>query len=644
MTKRKRKKKVADTFNTTKLDKKSLSLGKVDEEKIVKQLKENADDSWEFMQPLRSTWDEKEALLICKLKDEISTDEAVESGVFDPRLATIVFERTARVMAQPAKGKAYATSKNDIGKNKLMNLLRDYHYKHASYWRSMLIKERILDLFSLVYGTMFALTAWVIRDDHIGPEMIPWPIRMCWPQPSATSIDECEWFQLGAMKSVEWLKRQPRENKDGTGWRNIDKLIEAMGKKTSGDVKPSEQRSYIEEQYYATSERGSEYFPKVEIRTEYRKDRWYTYAPKYGILLRVMKNPYGEAKNDFYGKLPIIAKDAFPLMDSIIGLGEFERGKTLQYALNSLWNLYLDGVKYSIFPPIHMNPKNVVRSSIKWGAGEKWLMKNPGVDVQMMRMTPQGLQTFQSTYSFLLSAIMNQAGTTDVSKPMRVEPTLGKTPQAIRFMAARESARDEWDRVMMEETIKAREERWIDMIVKKMEKPVIMRIFGPEVEEIAQEYPDVVEFFDKKWGYGSLRISKEKIQAKYDFELETGSTMKKDIEGEQHNISQILGLVLKNPQIIAALREKGKDLDIGELFKRWIIAGGIKDYDRIIVDFQTKQQPGGMPGQPGGGQIPPEALGQMANEIERQAETLSAAQEMVGGVKAIPPMPGGRYG
>ena len=40
----------------------------------------------------------------------------------------------------------------------------------------------------------------------------------------------------------------------------------------------------------------------------------------------------------------------------------FERGKSLQFALNSLWNLYLDGVKMSIFPPIQMVADDVVPS------------------------------------------------------------------------------------------------------------------------------------------------------------------------------------------------------------------------------------------------------------------------------------------
>jgi len=523
-----------------------------------------------------------------------------------------------------------------------------------------------MDLYSLVYGTMFALCSWVVREGYIGPEMIPWPIRMCWPQPSVTSLDECNWFQLGAMKSLDWIKGRPKDDGSGNGWRNIDKLISSLkdDKDIAGDVKPDELRSYIEEEYFQYMEGSVLSSPKVEIRTEYRKDRWLTYAPKYNILLRAMKNPYADEKNDWYGDLPVIAKDAFPLMDSIIGLGEFERGQTLQYALNSLWNLYLDGVKYSIFPPIHVQSTgNVTRSSIKWGAGEKWLMKTPGKDVVQMQLSPQGLNTFQSTYQFLLSAILNQAGTTDISTPSNVDPTMGRTPQAVRFQVARESARDEWDRVMMEEMIVQREKRWINMIVKKLEKPVVIRLFGPEAEQIAQEYPDMLEFFDEKDKYGAIKATKEQIQATYDFIPESGSTMKPDLEGEQATLDNLLQIIIKQPAILQIMREKGKDIDFAELMKRQLIARGVKDYDKIITEYQQPMQ--GMMGQPQPGLGQQQLIGkqagegqmqQMAGQINQAANEPSptaledlAAQiqnsinqpstELIGGRSGIPVMP-----
>jgi len=575
LNKKQREKRVTERFHAAK------EVGAIKERKLRDELGEHASDAESHLVSIRSTWDEKEALLICKLKDEISTEGSVHSQVFDPRLSTVVFERAARVMARNPKGKVFAVSKNDMGKSKLMNLLISYYQKNANYWHPMLVKCRMMDLYSLVYGTMFALVPWVVdpRKDYIGPEMIPLPIRSCFPQPSATSVGDSDWFQVSSMKSVKWLEQQAKMSKK---WKDIDKLKTlSLGNSGdgSGDTKPSEQITYVESEWYGGEPPTDSAFPRVELRTEYRRDRWVTFAPAYdNLVVRDIKNPYDN------GELPIVAKYAWPLMDSIIGLGEFERGKTLQYAVNSLINLYMDTVKYSIFPPLHINAKDVVDTTIKWEPGAKWLMKRPGEDVRQMRLSPQGLNTFQSTYSFLISALMNQAGTTEISSPGATETTLGRTPQAIKMIAGRESARDEWDRTMMEQTLTQVYSKWTTMIVKKMERGVVTRVFGQEAKEIQKDYPDLMEFFDKKQKYGSLKITKKAIDAKYDFEIETGSIMRPDLDAEQQNVGAILGLVLKNPAILEAVREKGKDIDIGELFKRWMIAGGVKDWDRVIVE------------------------------------------------------------
>lgn len=600
--------------------------------KLQDECRKHLDDSTDQFADLRESWDDKEAMLVCALQDEVSTDEStVKSQVFDPRLSTIVFERAARVMAQNPQGKAFPVSVNDIGKSKFMNLLLEYYTNNANYWHSMIIKLRIMDLYSMVYGTMFGLVPWMVNEktDYIGPEFVPLPIRSCFPQPGATSINDSDWFQVSSMKSIEWLDKQE-------GWINIDELKKQVNgtkeetNRGKGDTKPDDQKSFVETEWYPTELSGDKTFPKVWLQTEYRRDKWITFAPNYGnLIVRKIDNPFDN------NELPIVAKHAFPLMDSIIGLGEFERGKTLQLAINSLINLYLDGVKYSIFPPVHVDPTSVIQSSIKWGAGEKWLMKHPGQDVQMMAMSPQGLETFNSTYGFMVSALLNQAGSTSISQPANTEQLMGRTPQAIRAAAARESSRDEWDRVMMEDSIKSVYSKWIQMIVKKQDKKVAVRVFGEEAKKLTQDYPDVAEFF-QEGNYGIANIGKEQLAPKYDYELDSGATLKKDTEAESQAITEVLGLVLKTPQVIQAMQVKGKDLDIGELFKRWVISKGIKDYDKIITDFQPTGQMMGQPGQispPNGqaisGQVAP-ATPQPTFQDQDIARTFQTVQEMMG--------------
>jgi hypothetical protein len=386
------------------------------------------------------------------------------------------------------------------------------------------------------------------------------------------------------------------------------------------------------------SEQGDKAFPQVECFTEYRCGLWITWANQHvdpktqkNYLLRVVNpdRPYDEM-------LPIVAKHCFPLLDSPIGLGEFERGKTLQYALNSLINLYLDGVKYSIFPPLAINPDNVVPSSIKWGAGERWFMNSPNQDVQPVNLSPKGIQTFNETYSFMLSALYNQAGTSEVNQTSKTESGLGKTPQAVRLQATRESARDEWDRFMMEETISEVMRRFMLLYAYKQETKVTMRLFKKEIEDIEKTAPDVMQLvrkfksgergiieFDKS-ALGDKAKGKKNAEVNpvdWDYEMETGSTTRPNLESDQENITAILKAVLENQGINESLAKQGKQVDIGELFKQWIIAGGRKDADTIIIPLKAEEQvkPNVVPGQPApeaapapGGEIPPEIAAAMA--------------------------------
>jgi len=619
-----------------------------EEQALLDECQQHEADSYKWLATKRDTWDDKEAMLVCSLEDQISGD--TKSQVFDPVLSTIVFERAARVMAQNPSGKAYAVSKNDVGKNLLMNLLLKYYRNNANECYSHLVKLRMMDTYSPVYGSFFALVPWRIdeRSGYIGPELTLIPIRDVRPQPGRKSVGESDWFGVKSLVSLSWLLEQ---QKTFPGiWRNADSLAaEIRSKKSEGDTQRAsakEERSYIEREWWP-SLIGDAKYPSVEIVTEYRRDRWITWAPKQvdpktsrPWVLRVLKEPYPE------GMLPIVEKHAFPLLDSIIGLGEFERGQTLQLAINSLINLYLDGVKYSIFPPLHINPDNVIPSSFKWGPGERWYMNNPNKDVQPMALSPQGLQTFQSTYGFMLAAIQNLAGSTQVTKMEGVEPAVGKTPEAIKYMSYRESARDEWDRFMMEDTIDQIYTRWIALITNKLERPQVIRIFESEIEEIQEIYKDekILEVF-KSGKRGNAQIDKSQFiengePVKFDFELETGSTMKKNLDEERAIFGGMLTELVSNPRFLEEVRVKNKDIDIGELFKRYLIASGVKDWDRILIEPEQMLQKEGVVGKTAGGAVPQVSgpqTPQMPSARFNDADIAMAAEQILGGIGGIPP-------
>lgn len=559
---------------------------------LVRDAEVNLANSDAYMSTLRGTWDEKEALLVGDPFDSGSNN--AKSKISDPRLATIVLERSARVTYQLPQGEAMAVSDDDMGKNMLMNLLLTYHKRKANEQMSLLMKLRLTDLYSLVYGSMFGLVPWRVnkKKKYVGPEYNVLPIRDVFPQPGVP-LEEADYCTVTTRHSIQWLKDQNDETWDQEA---IARIAEYMKKKedtgTADDNYGSvEKTSYVERMRFPHLT-GSKTAPRLELAHEYHGDQWITWAPRIpGVdgatseIIRVAKSPY--LKN---GLLPVVKKDCFPLLDSVIGLSEFERGKTLQYAMNSLINLYMDGVKYSIFPPLHINWNNAMLSTIKWGPGEKWLMKNPNRDVQAMQnINPQGINTFQSTYGFLLASLNSQAGTTDTSVNALADPSVGRTPLAIKTLKQRENTRDAWDAFMMDNFVESIMNRWVPLINEKMPAKQIMRLFGSEVESIEAKYPDVLELLqNKKNKDGRYRVDPidVKNEAGYDYYHEASSTMKPQADIEAEEITSVIDMI-KDPGVREMLAAEGKQVKVGNLMQQLLEKTSIKKPDEIIVAVST---------------------------------------------------------
>ena len=581
---------------------KKAEVGKSRNDILLDECQAHEEASYKSLETIRDGWDAKEAIHLVKVEDKLSKE--TPNRIFDPILPEMSLERTARVMAQNPTGKAWAVSKNDVGKNILMNHLHKHWRGNANAKWSHLIKLRMLDYYSSVYGSMFGVVPWWVdlNNGYIGPELFPVPMRNARPQPGKVSPDESDRFGVKDRVSIQWLLEQ-----DAEVW-NMDEILALMRElrddEDEGDYPITDvhdAQSYVENELYPTKP-GDKAFPQIDIFTEFRDELWLTWAPRRenkdksrAYLLRVVENGYPE------GMLPIVKKDAFPLIDSMIGLGDFEKGMSLQLAVNSLWNLYLVGEKQRIFPPLHIDPNSVVPSSIKWGlnagAGERWFMNRPNVDVQTMKFGNEGQNSFQSTYGYLQSGIFNLFGSTQVSQPQGAAGDLGgKSPEAIKRRAFKESSRDEWDRFMMEETIKSIYKRWTALGVENLDIPTTVRIFGAEIKDLQAAFPDedILEVFDSK-KRGNVTITKDKFldidedgnvsPVQFDFELDAGSTLKKNPEEEAEFLQALLDTLLAKPELVKAIEAKKKTIDFAELVKRILMGSPVKDWDRILVEL-----------------------------------------------------------
>lgn len=529
----------------------------------------------------RLKWDDMEEMFLGILNDQISSK--TKSQVVDPRLTNHLIDRSARVMSQMGSGRLKPISENDQGGSLLLNLiLEKYVNKNANAQYDLLTKYRMVDMYSGLYGNFFAFIDWDVKPNgYAGPDMWLLNMRDVFPQVGATSLNSSDHIIIRSWKSIEFFRDLAKRKPEG--YKNLDKIVTAL-EKIAGDStnKDQDKKDVREDREYpdqTTGKSGGYY----SILSMYEGDRWVDYVEAAHEIMRDQKNPHDN------GLLPVVGKYSMPLLSDFFGFGDFERGMSLAKTGNSLWNLYMDAVKVSIFPPVLINKDSIAdASSIKYGASAKWLVRNNIQNAaKTLALAPQGVSTFNSAFSIVNASLLNIFGTTDTAVSEKTDPGFGKTPQALKMHERRENSRDNIDRHYMEQFINEVNGRFANLIVKKQKGSTTLRMFRKEIETLSLQYPEIGDMYDPI--KGTIKIpSKEFNGTMYDYETTSGSTYQIDKEATQKSLEALLNMAIQQPQIIELLNKEGKDLDISELFTSIISNSGIQGWQKILTDYNPE--------------------------------------------------------
>ena len=595
----------------------------------MKDLVELRTQSFNALVQVRNTWADKEQLLIAQNADSFSKN-TTRAKVTDAHISTLVFERQARVSAQLPSGKVYCLSNKEDGADDLMNIvLQKYIIPNANSGGDLLTKLRMSGIYASVYGIQPILYDYRVDDEYIGPDAYLIPVRHFYPQPGKNSIQDSDWAMVSTIVSVSWLEARAKNSKTWNK-KNVQMLVEKAKQGTAPSYnRDGNKRSMIEiSRETGTPMTGKGKAARIELITKYEKGKdghWLTYAvdfPDCGIL-RDIPNPHKS------GKIPIVIRQCFPLVDSIWGLGDFERGMSLQKAKDSLINLYLDAVKMSIFPPLKMDLSGVTPSTIRQEAGARWLMKDLNA-VQPYESSPQGLETFQATYQFLTGGLLNQFGTTDTNQTARStsDPAFGRTPEALQQLQSRESARDNWDRFMLEKAVEELFDGMINLLGENQEKPINFHIFDEDIQAIMQSFDiDTVDKFMKPVNsrVAKMTIPKSIIGGKYKFQVDANSSTTDDQKGQVEALQSIMTMYMQGKQLIdQSMQEEGMEFNFAQAFKQYVINSGVNDWDSIVEELNDDEKQG--------------------NQVMQQMPQFSspdiqqAAMQMFGGQKGMPQM------
>ena len=580
--------------------------------------------SFDYLSTKRVQWDTWEQLFHNELKSAIT--DKTKSQVFDPKLSTLLIERSYRVMAQLHTGKVKAISKNDPGASALMNLTLDkYILPNANSQFDFLTKLRMVDLYSNIYGKFYGMVDWTIngKNGYVGPDMWLLNMRDVFPQVGSVSTLDSDEIIIRTWKSQSFFEGLLKGKRSKDGYQNIPKILEKM-KDTSGDKASRDANSegQRESKEYPSSQPGPNdgYY---EVLSQYEGDKW-TDMVAGGIdeIFREIDNPHDN------GELPVVEKHSIPLLDDMNGMGDMERGESMQKVVNSVWNMYLDGVKMSIFPPLMVNKDNIASmSSLKWGPSRKWLVRNQiNNAIAPVPLSPQGIQTFNNTYQAATGSLLNLVGTTDTAVTKDAEAGFGRTPQALKMQQARENTRDNADRFYMDQFTSNVIKKMVNLMSKKADGSTQIRMFQEEIEQLAEEYPEVKEMYDEK--SGKLNINKNKMgSVLYDYEIVEGSSFAVDEDMQMKNLTSMIEMLTKNPQLIQEAQQRGIDINMGEMIKRVISKSGIQDWDKIVTEMKPEEQ---------ADQILQNDMAQFAQAIEQmqgigQVPPQQAGQPMQGG-------------
>ena len=566
------------------------------------------------------SWDDRENMFNGRYKN---AKEDTKSVLSTGELTTLAIDGSCRVMAQMPTGRFYNFN-GKVGSNMLANLLYEHYIvPNAVTGGPLLMKFRMANLYSRVLPAIPMFVEWKVTDRYIGPDPVIIHPRRFRPQPGKTAIEDMDYCFIDTEVSREWLEKQ-----DNTVWQNVDKVLAAAdGKEDEGSGTPEADRAPDQRSKTKTG---------ITLRHRFKSNGdWHCFDPISGkVMIKEL---------DYYSEIPIALKVQYPRLDSVWAINDFDRGEKTQKSIDTLIRQYLDGVAASIDPPVTMDPDQVVISSIVRQPKAKWFVKNGNMNaIKMENISPQGLNTFQSTYQILKGNLLSMSASSDTSVAASVDPGMGKTPEALKQQGSRQGARDAWDTFMQEQFIERVNTIMLNMIAKKGVQPFAFNLVGNSIKKIIQEYPgeNYAELLGADYQSGKLSVSNEAIKGQYRYMVDPGSILAKDDTGQK--LLNYVKIYNEYPEIKNDFAASKQKFNQGEAFKRAMIDDGIKDSEKIIVTEQSPESVAGVgdtgatvdasgnpaPQADGGAQVAPQGpdLAAMAQTIQQLVQAVQQLQ------------------
>jgi hypothetical protein len=436
------------------------------------------------------------------------------SLIFDPIPYTVILEKSARLIGSKPKGRLVPREGGDSLGAYINNELLDYQWEdNTRLGQSMISKWIMMDQNTRKYGSSFALVKWRYecknRKDgekykkdvfYDGPDFIVCNNRDVLANPSYEYINK--WFQHREYLTIKDMQTVNDVSRGEPVYKNLEELKSTVMGEMEGRGDKRDIVSKNKSIRGLQDVLGSDVSNKViEVVTEYRPDRWITFAPKHGVILRDIPNPYK------HGEIPVVHLKYYPLPDDLYGVSELEPVSKQIKAINAHDSAYSDGMALALRPPTHINPINVRMHTIAWDPEAKWLMNSPNVDAQVMKMDQFNSisNNYTTIKTMLRSSLLNALGESSQGIST-INPTQDQgrvTATEVKDTAFTRNVRDNMNKIFLSEALKKQIMFWHSMnqqfmFTAKADQLKIIRIVGR----------DAVEFFTRQ-GLSDIRPTEE---------------------------------------------------------------------------------------------------------------------------------------
>ena len=578
------------------------------------------------------------------------------SVIFVPRVFTAIFEKASRLIGGKPKGRLIPREGGDVLGAHINNEILSYQWDDSTRIDGdpLIAKWAMMDMNARKYGASFALCKWHYERKTIneksktffdGPSFKVLNNRDVLYNPSYQTIKT--WFQHREYLTLKELQSVNDTARTKPVYENLDELEDKLKKEfkaidrrdTNYTPKNREVRGY--QDYLGADETNR----TVEIVTEYRDERWITFAPNYGVIIRDIPNPYK------HQQIPVVMLKYYPIDDDIYGLSEIEPVEKLQKALNALTSQHIDAVNIDLYKPIGVDSTRVRMHTLEFGPGKKWIVTgDPRTAIAPYDFSsPASISSYKTSDQLLVGEIQEALGETSAVLSQMNPFGDKKTATEVKDLATQRLSRDNFNQIFLSEAIKRMMMFWHSMnqqfFFESGDKSKIIRIVGK----------DAINYF-KEAGLDGVGLTEEAanslvdgemegapvnpedyMQPMYPVEAEGGivpkmsmspdnsmaelHVEKDDLVGEYDYIADVESMqpqsseqllaakraaleMAKDPEFSQLLTAEGTKVKVQELMEDYLETLGFKDAAKYFEKLQVNPMMNGHPPIPGQEQIP----------------------------------------